>query len=187
MNHSLQIRANHIKEGATKMSQTTQRIPPIDTQALCEPDHPARLDDPKPRPTHVTNHNGKRGIGSQRSMTYTQAIGALGALVRGQKEHGTGTVRRTTKAVVGNKANEDPTTLDPTKEKAALKAEVRKESVLTTAALRDNSGPLEQHGGLLRLVFGKPENRRYRRSQKTLGTGLFRCCSFLWSELFAED
>ena len=44
---------------------------------------------------------------------------------------------------VGNKDIEDPTTLFPTKEKVALKAEVRKAKVLTTAALRANSGPVE--------------------------------------------
>ena len=72
--------------------------------------------------------------------TKTRAIGALGGLVRGQKEFGTGIARRATKAIVGNKAIEDPTTLNPTKRKAALKAEVRKANVLTTAALQDTSG-----------------------------------------------
>ena len=96
-----------------------------------------------PRPHHVTNHYGTRANGSQRGETNTRAIGALGALVRGQKEFGTGITRRATKAIVGNTAIEDPTTLDPTKTKSALKAEARKANVLTTAALRANSGPVE--------------------------------------------
>ncbi len=89
------------------------------------------------------NQIGTRGNGSQRCETNTRAFGALRALVRGQKELGTGVARRATKAIVGNKAIEDPTTLDPTKRKAALKAEERKANVLTTAALQADSGPVE--------------------------------------------
>ena len=101
MIHSRQTTEDHISEGVTKMSHTTQRIPSIDRRARHEPDQLTR--------SHQ-HRIGTRMSGSQEHERNHRAIGAV---------------------TVGNK------------EKGALKAEVRKAKVLTTAALRANSGPVE--------------------------------------------